>query len=131
MQVNELALKIMDAQRDVGYAVRTVWTNYRDKYLPVIMFHEISGSREWNPDIAEKYREDVRCRADINKIGDAWYRRLMSGVDEMEYFYDTGKLRWPFFRTREDFQLKPYYREVKDAFLSSEPIHPNTQGDIR
>ena len=131
MQVNELALKIMDAQRDVGYAVRTVWTNYRDKYLPVIMFHEISGSREWNPDIAEKYREDVRRRADINKIGDAWYRRLMSGVDEMEYFYDTGKLRWPFFRTREDFQLKPYYREVKDAFLSSEPIHPNTQGDIR
>ena len=119
MNVNELALEIISLQRDRGYTEATALSNYRDKYLPVIVFFEMQRQREWDPAIAEMYRDKLRRRIDRREIEHCWYLRLMSGVNELEHYHDTGKLLWPFCQQKRLCVLTDYYQSVKYAYPGS------------
>ena len=130
MNVNELAMQLVEKKKCVGYTVSTALSQYRDKYFPVVFFFETNGLTEWNDDTAELYREMIKDRSAKNELADNRYRQLLSGVDEMEHFHNTQELLWPFPKKKAGFRLNDYYQNIKDEFLKSEDFHPNTKGDI-
>lgn len=130
MNVNDMVLQMINLQKQRGYTPATVLCNYRDKYVPLIVFYELHDTREWDPEITKLYRDHINRRVDSGEICQNWYRRLKSGVDEMEHFHETGKLIWPFYQRRRVCELSDYYQNVKDEYLKSEDFHSNTPGDI-
>ena len=81
MNVNNLALEMIALQKQRGYTQATVLSNYRDKYVPLIVFYEMHDTREWDPEITKLYRNHIYQRVDDGEICQNWYRRLKSGVD--------------------------------------------------
>lgn len=129
-KLNDLALALYEERKKLGYTTLCNTSQYRDKYFPAVTFFEVNNLEEFNDENAQKYRDYICGRADKNEIGTSRYHQLLSGLDDLLYFRDTGKVRWPYPRKRDKFRLNSYFQDVEDRFLKSEDFHPNTRGDI-
>ncbi len=129
MNVNDVALRLVEKKKTIGYADYTVWGQYKDRYYPIIVFFNKHGSGEWSDEMADNYRTYLKERINEGKMHDKRYRALCFGIEELETFVKTEKLIWPYHKKEKKFSLTPYYQKILNEFIESSNFHPNTRDD--
>lgn len=129
MNVNTVALQLVEKKKTIGYADYTVWGQYKDRYYPVIVFFNKHGTGEWSNQMADNYRAYLKERIEAKKMQDKRYRSLCFGIEELETFVKSGKLLWPFHKKENGFTLSPYYQKIMNDFIEHSNFHPNTRDD--
>ena len=130
ININELALKTVEAIQEFGLAIHSAWNEYCVAYLPVVKLHEERGKEYFDRDIAAEYSRFIDGRMERGEISRGYYRFLKHGLERLTEFHDTGKLEWSCPRKVSKYKLNDYFEAIISEFLSHNDFHHNTRGDI-
>ena len=130
MTINELALQIVNAMQEAGYADYTAWNEYRDCYVPIIKHYERCGKSEFDSDVMEEYFRSIEARIERGELSAGHYMRLKRGVNRLIEFKETGRIE-KFFQVKgTKFVMSDYYEKILTKFLSHDEYNANTRGDV-
>ena len=91
--INELATKMVDELRRIGYSEETIWRNYHPKIRMVVNYYERAGityySLKSTDEMLKLYEE--RCKR--GEITNHYLRQMRSIALRMNDFFVTGTLR--------------------------------------
>ena len=90
--INELATKMVDELRRIGYSEETIWRNYHPKIRMVVNYYERAGityySLKSTDEMLKLYEE--RCKR--SEITNHYLRQMRSIALRMNEFFVTGTL---------------------------------------
>lgn len=128
--LNELALKVTEAMQESGYSNVTAWRTYLDAFRPLIHYHEDRGCADYNADITADFCEQLTERRLNGTFNRRNASRILSAINRLNHFYDTGRIDYAFPTKVSKFKLNDYYETILSDYIADNEMHPNTRGDV-
>ena len=128
--IQQLARSVTAEMEKAGYAEQTIWTLYTDAMLPLVRYHAMHGTEDFDPYLTAEYERNEKGRYERGEISRGHYYHRLRGIDKIRRLYDTGKLLWEPCRAGSIYKHNDYYQRLLDDFIGSNAFHMNTRDDI-
>ncbi len=116
--INQLALKIVDAMLDAGFTNYTAWNEYECSFKVIVRLHRKMGFHEFNHEAINAYDSLVEQRYNNSEISYSHYRRLKHSTARMIQFYTNGRIEWSTKIVKD--RLPEYYETLLNEILINE-----------
>ena len=118
MNIDELALKMVDTMLEAGFQPQTAWNHYVGSYAPIAQIHKQLGFNEFNQEAMTEFDRRIEKRYMNDEISREHYKRFKRNAERMSQLHYTGKIEWSERATKN--RLTGYYETLLNEVLSQE-----------
>lgn len=129
--INELAARMMDELRRIGYSEETIWRNYHPKIRMVVNYYERAGITFYSPQVTDELIQLNEERYERNEITYHYLKQLRSIALRMNEFYVTGTLRILANKHGTMYTISAENENLIDRFIAVKKYKENTSDDVR
>lgn len=129
--INELATKMLNELKRVGYSEEAIYSNYYPKIRSVTKYYMAAGIAYYSISSTEEYvklQEERLLRGEISKER---YKKVHSAASMMNEFFVTGTVRIHANKHGTVYVISPENERLIDCFLDAKQYKENTSDDVR
>lgn len=129
--INELATKMVDELRRIGYSEETIWRNYHPKIRMVVNYYERAGITYYSLKSTNEMLKLYEERCDRGEITNYYLRQMRSIALRMNEFFVTGTLRILASKHGTIYKISADHENLIDRFIAEKKYKENTSDDVR
>lgn len=129
--INELAAKMVDELRRIGYSEETIWRNYHPKIRMVVNYYERAGITYYSLKSTDEMLKQYEERCKRGEITNHYLRQMRSIALRMNEFFVTGTLRILASKHGTMYKISADHENLIDRFIAEKKYKENTSDDVR
>lgn len=129
-KIGELAWQVTQEMTAAGYSPVTIWRTYAESLIPVVRYHKKHGEDCLNQELMADYIRAIKARRSNGSFSRKHSSFLIDGANKMLRFSETGKISWAIPVNVTSLELDDYYKNVLEAYITEQGLHPNTRKDV-
>ena len=129
--INELATKMVDELRRIGYSEETIWRNYHPKIRMVVNYYERAGITFYSLKSTDEMLKLYEERCERGEITNHYLRQMRSIALRMNEFFVTGTLRILASKHGTIYKISADHENLIDRFIAEKKYKENTCDDVR
>lgn len=129
--INELAAKMVQELRRIGYSEESIYRNYYPRIRTVVKYYEAAEVPFYSVAATNQYIKYQEERLLHREVTDTFVRSIRNIGKRMNEFYITGRLRIPANKRGTVYEIDPENENLIDRFVLDKNYKENTCDDVR